>query len=197
VEERVKHILQSSIESVLSLSETLAPNIVRASEQLTKTLLNDGKILVAGNGASGAIGQILVANLVNRLEQERPGLPAIHLGADNTVLSAIANDNSFHEVFNKQIRTLGNAGDTLVLVSASGRSSNLIHAVAAAHDRELSIIALTGRDGGDIATLLNSRDIELRVSGQSLLSIQQSHLLIVYCLCDLVDFQLFGVQQAL
>lgn len=197
MEDRIKNILQSCVESTLSLSETMSASIAIAGEHLAQTLLNERKVLVAGNGASSAIGKILVANLVNRLEQERPGLPALHLDTNNTVLSAIANDNSFNDIFHKQIRALGQAGDTLVLISASGRSSNLLHAVAAAHDRELSVIALTGGDGGDITTLLNSKDIELRASGQSLITIQQNHLLMVYCLCDLVDFQLFGVQPSL
>ena len=197
IEERIKNLLQSCAESTLNLSEDLNIAIATAAEQLANTLVNGGKILVAGNGSSSAIGQILVANLINRLEHERPGLPAIHLGSDNTVISAIANDNSFHDVFHKQIRTLGNSGDTLVLVSVSGRSSNLVHAVAAAHDRDLRVITLTGGDGGDIATLLNSQDIDLRASGQSLAAIQQNHLLLVYCLCDLVEFHLFGVQQPL
>lgn len=197
MENRVKDILQSSIESTLMLSENMAADISRASERQVQTLLNERKVLVAGNGTSSAIGRILVSNLVNRLDQERPGLPALHLGADSTVISAIANDNSYHDVFHKQIRALGQSGDTLVIISASGKSSNLVHAVAAAHDKELSVIALTGNDGGDITTLLNSNDIELRASGQSLVSIQQSHLLMVYCLCDLIDFQLFGVQQPL
>lgn len=197
MEERIRNILQSSVEATLDLSETTSTAIANASERLVQTLLQEGKILVAGNGASSAIGQIMVANLVNRLDQERPGLPALHLGTDNTVLSAIANDNSYHDIFHKQIRALGNAGDILVVISASGRSSNLIHAVAAAHDRDLSVIALTGGDGGDITTLLNSNDFELRARGQSLVTVQQCHLLMVYCLCDLVDFQLFGVQQPL
>lgn len=197
MEDRIKHILQSSIESTLSLSEEMSGAIAAASEQLVHTLLNEGKILVAGNGPSSAIGQIMVANLLNRLEHERPGLPALHLATDDTVISAIANDNNYHDIFHKQIRTLGQAGDTLVLISASGRSSNLVHAVAAAHDRELCVVALTGHDGGDLPTVLNSNDIELRAPGQSLITIQQNHLLMVYCLCDLVDFHLFGVQQPL
>jgi len=195
--ERIKNILQTCAESTLDLSETATNELVQAGEILTQTLLNDGKVLVAGNGPSSAIGQIMVANLVNRLEQERPGLPALHLGTDATVVSAIANDNSFNDVFHKQIRTLANPGDTLVLISVSGRSSNLVHAVAAAHDRELRVITLTGGDGGDIATLLNSHDLDLRAPGASLAAIQQNHLLMVYCLCDLVDFHLFGVQQPL
>ena len=197
IEDRIKHLLQSCAESTLNLSEDQANQIALAGEALSQTLLQEGKILVAGNGSSSAIGQILVATLLNRLEHERPGLPAIHLGTDTTVVSAIANDNSFNDIFHKQIRTLGNAGDTLVLVSVSGKSSNLVQAVAAAHDRDLRIISLTGGDGGDIATLLNSQDIDLRAPGLSLAAIQQNHLLMVYCLCDLVEFHLFGVQHPL
>lgn len=197
MQDRVRDILQSSVEATLSLSESMAEPISIASERLTQTLVNEGKVLVAGNGPSAAIGQILVSNLVNRLEHERPGLPAIYLGADSAVTSAIANDTSFNEIFHKQIRALGQAGDVLVLMSVRGQSSNLVNAVAAAHDRDMSVIAITGFDGGDIATLLNANDLELRSPAQSLVGVQQNHLLTVYCLCDLIDFQLFGVQQSL
>lgn len=197
MQERVRDILQTCTEASLDLSESLALAISDASEHLAQVLVNEHKVLVAGNGPSAAVGQIMVANLVNRLDQERPGLPAIHLGADQTVASAIANDTNFHDIFHKQIRALGQAGDVLVLVTTRGHSSNLVNAVAAAHDRDMSVIALTGHDGGDLATLLNNRDIELRVPGQSLVTVQQNHLLVVYCLCDLIDYQLFGVQQPL
>ena len=159
------------------------------------SLLNGGKILTLGNGTSSANAQILTTNLLNRFERERPSLPAISLSVDFSVQSAIANDYSLNEIFAKQIRALGNPGDVLVIITTSGNPSNLIQAVASAHERDINIIVLSGRDGGNIRSLLDPNDLEIRVPVDSRARIHEIHLLSIFCLCDLIDQQLFGNEE--
>ena len=169
--------------------------MAEASEILVHSLLNGGKVLTLGNGTSSANAQILTTNLLNRFERERPGLPAISLSVDFSVQTAIANDFSLNEIFAKQIRALGNPGDVLVIISTSGNPSNLIQAVAAAHERDINLIVLSGRDGGNICSLLDSNDLEIRVPIDSRARIHEIHLLSIFCLCDLIDQQLFGSEE--
>ncbi|WP_317930932.1 SIS domain-containing protein [Halioxenophilus sp. WMMB6] len=192
LEERVISLFHKSLEAKMSSGELLAPNLVAASQLLVTTLLNEHKILVAGNGISAANSQILVNCLGNRFERERPGFAAYALATNPTAITAFASDNSFNEIFSKQISALGQAGDVLVLLTTSGNPSNLIQAVASAHDRGMSVIAFTGRDGGNIPALLDIHDIELRAPIDSRARIHEVHLLSIFCLCDLVDHQLFG-----
>lgn len=174
--------------------DTMAADIADASHMLVEQLLADRKILVAASGASAGVGQLFVSSLLNRFKQERPSLPAMSLSSDGATLTAIAEDSGFGEVFAKQIRALGQAGDVLLIISTTGSSGALVQAVAAAHDRQMSVLALTGRDGGDLATILDINDMELRASAESNLMLHQVHLLIALCLCDLIDIQLFGAQ---
>ncbi|MAZ90247.1 MAG: phosphoheptose isomerase [Cellvibrionaceae bacterium] len=192
MEQRVITLFHESIEAKMQAGEYLAPLIGEASEILVHCLLNEGKILTAGNGVSAANAQILSANLCNRFERERPSLPAMTLGADFTTQTSIANDYSFNEIFAKQVRALGQPGDCLVLVTTSGNPSNLVQAVAAAHEREMNVIALSGRDGGNIASVLDAHDLELRVPVEEHTRLHEIHLLSIFCLCDLIDQQLFG-----
>jgi D-sedoheptulose 7-phosphate isomerase len=195
--ERIIQTFHQSIETKMQAGELLAPLIAKASQVIVNSLLGEGKVLVAGNGCSAAIGQVFVASLLNRLKQERPSLPAINIAGDSATLTAIANDFSYNDVFAKQIRALGNAGDVLLTITSSGNSSNLVQAIAAAHDRQVAVIALTGSDGGDLATLLDASDMELRVPSDSAVHVHEVHLLTAFCLCDLIDFQLFGAQDPL
>ncbi len=192
MEQRVITLFHESIEAKMQAGEYLAPLISEASEILVHCLLNEGKILTAGNGVSAANAQILSANLCNRFERERPSLPAMTLGADFTTQTSIANDYSFNEIFAKQVRALGQPGDCLVLVTTSGNPSNLVQAVAAAHEREMNVIALSGCDGGNIASVLDAHDLELRVPVDEHTRLHEIHLLSIFCLCDLIDQQLFG-----
>ncbi|GAB1258300.1 SIS domain-containing protein [Aurantivibrio plasticivorans] len=192
MQERIIQIIHQSIESKMQAGELLTPFIVDASELLVSALLNERKILVAGNGNCAALGDIFVGNLLNRFQHERPALPAINLMGDSAVVSAIASDSSYNDVFAKQVRAIGQPGDVLLLVSNNGNASNLIQAVAAAHDREMAVIALTAEEGGDIATLLDVNDIELRAPAEAIFQILEIHLLCLLCLCDLIDYQLFG-----
>jgi D-sedoheptulose 7-phosphate isomerase len=192
MDQRVITLFHESIEAKMQAGEELAPRIASASQAIVEALLNEKKILTCGNGISAALAQTLAASLINRFEQERPSLPAIHLGSDITSQTAIARDYSFNEIYAKQVRALGNPGDILVIISSDGNPSNLLQAISAAHDKEIQVIALTGRDGGDTAALLDTRDIELRAPLVAKPRIHEVHLLTIFCLCDLIDQQLFG-----
>ena len=180
--------LQTSMEAEANLSEL----IEIAALKLVQSLVNDGKILVCGNGGSAAQAQHFSSELLNRYERERPGLPAISLTCDTSTLTSIANDYQYDEVFAKQIRALGHGNDALLVYTTSGNSNSILSAVTAAHDRDMNVIALTGRDGGALAPLLNDSDIEIRIPSPSTARVQETHLIITHCLCDLIDNQLFG-----
>ena len=170
----------------------LAETIAAAAEAMTAALLANGKILACGNGGSAGDAMHIASELVNRFELERPALPAIALTADTPTLTSIANDSSYEQVFARQVLALGNTGDILLAFSTSGRSANVVAAVEAAHDRGVRVIALTGRDGGRIAGMLDTDDLEIRVPAASTARIQETHLIVIHCLCDLIDRQLFG-----
>ncbi len=192
--QRVYEIFQASIEAKMAVGETLIPRIDEAANTLVQTLLHEGKILVCGNGPSSALAQIFSAILTDRFEKERPSLPAIWLGSNMASYTAMVTPAHHSEVYAKPIRALGQEGDSLVVISSSGNTSNLIQAVATAHERGLNVIALTGRGGGDIASLLDTHDIELRADIDSRARIHEIHLLTLYCLCDLIDLNLFGME---
>jgi D-sedoheptulose 7-phosphate isomerase len=192
MEEHIITLFHESIEAKMQSGEYLAPLLVDASDMLVHCLLQERKILLAGNGVSAAQAQIMTASLVNRFEQERPSLPAICLGSDLTTQTAIANDSSFNDIYAKQVRSLGQPGDVLIVITTSGNCSNLLQAVSTAHDREMDVIVLSGKDGGDLASLTYAQDIELRVPLESCTRIHEVHLLSIFCLCDLIDKQLFG-----
>ena len=191
-QERINQHFQASIETKQQAAEVLAPVIEQASDSMVQALLSGGKILTCGNGGSAGDAQHFSSELLNRFERERPSLPAIALTTDSSTVTSIANDYSYNEIFSKQIRALGNAGDVLLAISTSGNSANVVQAIQAAHDREMRVVALTGRDGGDMASLLLPEDIEIRVPSMVTARIQEVHLLAIHCLCDLIDWQLFG-----
>jgi len=178
--------------AVKQASETLAPQIEKAAQLILQSLLNDGKILSCGNGGSAADAQHFSGELLGRFERERPGLPAIALTTDSSTLTAIANDYQYEDVFAKQVRALGQSGDVLLAISTSGNSENVLRAVTTAHSRGLKVVALVGRDGGTIAQSLTSGDVELRVPADRTCRIQEVHLLIIHCLCDLIDVGILG-----
>ncbi len=189
--ERINTHFTQSIQTKIDAADTLPPSIAKAGELAVKSLLDGHKILCCGNGGSAADAQHFSAELLNRFETERPSLPAIALTTDSSTLTAIGNDYNFDEIFAKQIRGLGQAGDILIAISTSGNSSNIIRAIHAAHERDLAVIALTGVDGGAVAPLLGTEDVELRVPATSTARIQETHILLLHCLCDLIDYQLF------
>jgi D-sedoheptulose 7-phosphate isomerase len=170
----------------------LAPSIAAAARLMTRSLLEDGKILSCGNGGSAADAQHFSSELLNRFELERPGLPALALTTDSSTLTSIGNDYSFVEIFAKQVRALGHPGDVLLAISTSGNSENVVRAIRAAHERGLRVVALTGRDGGNVAATLKSDDIEIRVPAERTCRVQEVHLVTIHCLCDLIDCELLG-----
>lgn len=195
MQSRIRHLFQASIETKQAALEALPPSIADASLLMVNALLNDGKILTCGNGGSAGDAQHFSSELLNRFERERPSLPAMALTTDSSTITSIANDYSYNEVFSKQIRALGRPGDVLLAISTSGNSANVIQAIQAAHDREMLVVALTGRDGGDMASLLLPEDVEIRVPSKITARIQEVHLLVIHCLCDLIDHQLFGSEE--
>ena len=163
---------------------------------MVKALLNDKKILCCGNGGSAGDAQHFSAELLNRFEQERPPLPAIAITTDSSTLTAIANDYDFNEVFSKQVMALGQAGDVLLAISTSGNSRNIMEAMKAAHERNMVIVVLSGKDGGTMAPLLKDSDVEIRVPSDRTARIQEVHLVVIHCLCDFIDTTLFGGEEA-
>ncbi|KAE8176705.1 phosphoheptose isomerase [Photobacterium carnosum] len=187
----IRESFTESIQTQIAAAEALPDAISKATQMMVQSLLNGNKILSCGNGGSAANAQQLASCLINRFEIERPSLPALALTANSTVLTAIANDYHHDEVFSKQVRALGQAGDILVVLSTSGNSKNIIKAMEAALTRDMNIIALTGKDGGEMAGLLGVQDVEIRIPSQRTVRIQEGHLLTVHCLCDLIDQVLF------
>jgi len=189
---RVKENFNESIQVKTEAAELLAPVIVDAATAMTSCLLGEHKILSCGNGGSAADAQHFSSEMLNRFEMERPGLPAIALTTDTSTITSIANDYQYAEIFSKQIRALGQAGDILLAFSTSGESHNIIHAIDAAHDRDMTVIVLTGREGGQIADMMKENDFELRVPSWSTARIQEVHIMIIHSLCDLIDRHLLG-----
>ncbi len=189
------HFVESIETKQQAASELVAP-IQLAGDCMVDSLLKEGKILSCGNGGSAGDAQHFSAELLNRFEKERPGLPAVAITTDSSTLTAIANDYDYNEIFSKQVSALGQAGDVLLAISTSGNSGNVITAIHAAHEREMTVVALTGRDGGEIGKLLNEKDIEIRVPADRTARIQEVHLVVIHCLCDFIDTKLFGGDDA-
>ncbi|EFA4294096.1 DnaA initiator-associating protein DiaA [Escherichia coli] len=194
MQERIKACFTESIQTQIAAAEALPDAISRAAMTLVQSLLNGNKILCCGNGTSAANAQHFAASMINRFETERPSLPTIALNTDNVVLTAIANDRLHDEVYAKQVRALGHAGDVLLAISTRGNSRDIVKAVEAAVTRDMTIVALTGYDGGELAGLLGPQDVEIRIPSHRSARIQEMHMLTVNCLCDLIDNTLFPHQ---
>jgi D-sedoheptulose 7-phosphate isomerase len=191
LEQRVKKHFSDSIETKQKAAETMSEDIVRAINLMHQALASEKKILACGNGGSAADAQHFAAELVGRFERERRELPAIALSTDSSILTAIANDYSYEVIFSKQVRALGHAGDILLGISTSGNSANVIAAIEAAHLKGMSVIAFTGKDGGKIKNILKNSDVHLCVPADRTARIQETHLLLLHCLCDGVDHLMF------
>ncbi len=178
---------RESAQLKLASVDMLAPAIARAAALLVVCLRGGGKLLVCGNGGSAADAQHFSAELLGRYERERAGLPAIALHADTSTVTAVANDYGYEQVFARQVQALGRPADVLVAISTSGNSPGILRAVEAAQREGLGIMALTGRDGGALAPLLRSTDVEIRVPAQVTARIQEVHILVLHCLCELID----------
>lgn len=176
------------------MKTVLSEPIEKAGQRMAQCLLNDGKILACGNGGSAADCQHFAAELLNRFEMERPGLAAMALTTDSSTMTSIANDYAFEQIFSKQVRALGQPNDVLLAISTSGNSKNVIEAIFAAHERGMAVVALTGRGGGQITSLLDANDFHICVEHENTARIQEVHLLTLHCLCDAIDCILLGVE---
>lgn len=191
-EKRIQEHFAESIAVKQASAEQIVQSIAKAGQLMSQSLLDDGKILSCGNGGSAGDAQHFSAELLNRFEMERPGLPGMALTTDSSTITAIANDYSYEEIFAKQVRALGRKNDILLAISTSGNSENVSRAIVAAHEREMQVVALSGRDGGRMADLLEDGDIEIRVPATRTARIQEVHLVVLHCLCDLIDTILLG-----
>lgn len=189
---RIHSHFTESAQLKLNAVDALAPQIARAAALMTECLLADGKILACGNGGSASDAQHFAAEMIGRFERERPELPAISLATDTSILTAIANDYDYSQVFAKQVRALGGAGDVLLAISTSGNSGNVVAAVDAAHERGMRIVALTGKGGGRIGELLTADDVHICVPHTVTARIQETHILSIHCICDVIDANLLG-----
>ena len=189
---RINKNFQDSISTKQLASEVLAEPISRAAQIITQSFLNGGKVLSCGNGGSAGDAQHFSSEMLNRFEMERPGLPAVALTTDSSTVTSIANDYAYDLIFSKQVTALGHAGDVLLAISTSGNSDNVNKAIDAAHDREMTVIALDGKSGGEMTEKLSLNDVEICVPSESTARIQEVHLLVIHCICDLVDHQLMG-----
>jgi D-sedoheptulose 7-phosphate isomerase len=191
---RIRQHFSDSAQLKLSCAQSLGEPLQRAAGLMVRCLMNDGKILACGNGGSAADAQHFSAELLNRFEMERPGLAAVALTTDSSTLTSIANDYDYVQVFSKQVRALGRPGDVLLAISTSGNSPNVVDAVEAAHEKQMTVVALTGKDGGRMAALLQPQDVHLNVPSPVTARIQEVHILCLHCLCDAIDVQLLGVE---
>ena len=189
---RIIQHFQDSAQTKLDAVATLAGPIARAAELMADALKADAKVMACGNGGSAADAQHFAAELLGRFERERGELAALALTTDTSAITAIANDYDYNQVFAKQLRGLGRKGDVLLAISTSGNSANVVEAIAAAHERGIRVVALTGKDGGKIGAMLKEDDVNLCVPNSRTARIQEVHLLMLHCLCDGIDQLLFG-----
>lgn len=190
--DRARSHFEESIAAKRKAVGTILPQVVSAADAMTVTLRSGGKILSCGNGGSAADSQHFAAEMLNRFELERPGLAAIALTTDSSTLTSVANDYAYEQIFAKQIQALGNEGDCLLAISTSGNSPNVTLAARAGHENGMRIIALTGRDGGELAKEIAPGDVEIRVPAERTARIQEVHLVVIHCLCDAIDQALFA-----
>lgn len=190
--DRVKGIFEDSLQTTRTAMDELAPTITDAAARMFQALMSGRKIMACGNGGSAADAQHFTAELINRFERERPPLAAVALTTDTSTLTSIGNDYHFDEVFSKQIRAFGQPGDILLAITTSGNSRNVLHAIEIAHERDISCIMLTGRDGGQVNALVGANDVHICVRSKSTARVQEVHGITIHCLCDLIDQQLLG-----
>jgi len=190
--QRILSHFHESAEIKIQSATVLAQPIAQAVELMFSALSNGNKILACGNGGSAADAQHFAAELVGRFERERFPLPALSLVTDSSILTAVANDYSYREIFSKQVQAYGQAGDILLAISTSGNSANVMAAIEAALEREMRVVALTGKGGGSIGKMLTDADVHICVPADRTARIQEVHLLTIHCLCDGIDVALFG-----
>jgi D-sedoheptulose 7-phosphate isomerase len=195
LEQRIQQQFFDSADLKYASAELLSKPIAEGVNALVGCITGGGKVLACGNGGSASDAQHFAAEFVGRFERERPGLAAIALTTDTSIITAIGNDYAFDAIFAKQIQALGAPGDVLIAISTSGNSTNVLAAVQAAHAKEMTIVALTGRGGGKLREMLLDTDVHICVPHERTARIQEVHILALHCLCDAVDSQLLGEQE--
>ncbi len=196
LEQRIQQHFIDSADLKYQSAQILSKPIAAAVEAILASVTSGGKVLSCGNGGSAADAQHFAAEFVGRFERERPELGAIALTTDSSILTSIANDYDYSVVFSKQVRALGSAGDVLLAISTSGNSPNVLAAIEAAHEREMTVVALTGRNGGKMAQALRDTDVHICVPSERTIRIQEVHILVIHSICDAVDNQLLGEQDS-
>jgi D-sedoheptulose 7-phosphate isomerase len=186
----IENSIRANIEIKHKLLAESIQTISKAAQQLKTTIKNRGKILICGNGGSAADAQHIAAELVVRLKttSNRPAIAAQALTVDSSILTASANDFGFDFVFSRQIEALGNHGDTLIAISTSGNSANVVEAANMAHEKGLYVIGFLGSDGGKLAMLV---DLPIFIPAKDTARIQEAHILIGHILCDILERELF------
>ncbi len=192
MKEHIENIFKASMLAKQATVEVLADDIAQAANALIHCLKQTGKILSCGNGGSAADAQHFSSELINRFDGDRPSLAALALTTDSSNLTSIANDYRYDYIFARQIEGLGREGDVLLAISTSGQSPSILEAVRTAQSKKMPVIALTGKDGGELMTLLSEQDIGLCVPHNATARIQECHLTIIHALCALIDKALFG-----
>ena len=195
LEQRIQQHFVDSADLKYQASQVLSKPIADAVQAILASVTSGGKVLACGNGGSAADAQHFAAEFVGRYERERPELAALALTTDSSILTAIANDYDFNVVFAKQVRALGGPGDVLLALSTRGNSANVLAAIEAAHEREMTVVALTGKGGGKMGQALRETDVHICVPHERTARIQEVHLLALHCICDGVDAQLLGDQE--
>jgi D-sedoheptulose 7-phosphate isomerase len=195
LEQRIQQQFFDSADLKNAAAEVLAKPIADAVGAIVGCITAGGKVLACGNGGSASDAQHFAAEFVGRFERERPGLAALALTTDTSILTAIGNDYDFNKVYSKQVQALGVPGDVLIAITTSGNSANVLAAVEAAHAKEMTVVALTGRKGGKLATMLTETDVHICVPHERTARIQEVHILALHCMCDAVDLQLLGDQE--
>ena len=194
--QRILAHFQESAELKMKSATLLAQPISQAIELMFNALSNGNKVLACGNGGSAGDAQHFAAELVGRFERERFPLPGIALTTDTSIITAVGNDYSFNEIFSKQVQAFGQAGDILLAISTSGNSGNVLAAVEAALEREMRVVALTGKDGGKLGQMLTDADVHINVPHSRTARIQEVHLVAIHSICDGLDVALFGEEDA-
>lgn len=192
LEQRIQQQFFDSADLKYAAADALTRPITEAVNSLLGCITAGGKVLACGNGGSAAEAQRVASLLVGRFERERPGLAAMSLSSDTSVLTGVGRDQGLDQIFARQVLALGHPGDVLLALSTTGSAANVLAAVEAAHEKEMTVIALTGQGGGQMNQALAETDVHICVPHQRSARILEVHLLVIHCICDAMDLQLLG-----
>jgi D-sedoheptulose 7-phosphate isomerase len=183
---------QGTIETIAMSVDNLAESIELGGQAMAGSLLQDGKIIACGNGVDAALAQLFACNLLNRLEEDRPALPALTLVTESASITAIAQASGINDIFSRQLRALGEAGDILLCINSSSGADNLAQAIRAAHERNMIVVIMSNDGDNQLGQLLESKDVEIKVPATRQARIAELHAMVINNLCELIDYSLFG-----